>query len=70
MEEWFPPSGAAYSRSVDAATMGDLRADAGTELRLGPLRAIFPLWIDDPVAGESRWNWRCLLGVDLAQPNR
>jgi hypothetical protein len=35
-----------------------LYADAGVTLHLGPVRAIFPLWINRPLEGEKRFDWK------------
>ena len=35
-----------------------LYADAGVTLHLGPVRALFPLWINRPLEGEKRFDWK------------
>jgi hypothetical protein len=35
-----------------------LYADAGVTISLGPVRAIYPLWINRPLEGEKRFDWK------------
>ncbi|MDP2806809.1 MAG: hypothetical protein Q8O74_01570, partial [bacterium] len=35
-----------------------LYANAGVTVSLGPVRAIFPLWINRPLEGEKRFDWK------------
>ncbi len=48
----------------------DLRSDAGVDLRAGPLRLILPLYVDDPAAGATRWDWRWLVGFEFERPGQ
>lgn len=42
--------------------LNNIRADAGLALDLGPLRMMFPLWINKPGPGEKNFDWRWTVG--------
>jgi hypothetical protein len=43
-------------------TAGSIRADAGLSLALGPIRLMFPLWINQPEPGKKQFDWRWTIG--------
>jgi len=43
-------------------TAGSIRADAGLSLALGPMRLMFPLWINKPEEGQKQFDWRWTIG--------
>jgi hypothetical protein len=43
-------------------TARNIRADAGFSLALGPMRLMFPLWINQPEQGKRRLDWRWTIG--------
>lgn len=43
-------------------TAGSIRADVGLSLALGPMRLMFPLWINKPEEGKKQFDWRWTIG--------
>ncbi len=43
-------------------TARSIRADAGLSLGLGPMRLMFPLWINRPEQGQKQFDWRWTIG--------
>lgn len=43
-------------------TAKSIRADAGLSLALGPMRLMFPLWINKPQEGKKQFDWRWTIG--------
>jgi len=43
-------------------TTKSIRADAGLSLALGPMRLMFPLWINKPEDGKKQFDWRWTIG--------
>ena len=43
-------------------TAGGIRANAGFSLSLGPMRLMFPLWINKPEPGKKQFDWRWTIG--------
>lgn len=44
-------------------TLENLYSDAGLDISLGPVRAMFPLWINRPLEGENRFDLRWKVGL-------
>lgn len=54
---WLGPSG------LGDLSGKDVSGDAGISLQAGPIRFLFPLWINRPLEGEKRWGFRWKIGL-------